>query len=107
MVLVGTSVWIQHFRYGETVLAQRLSDGLILMLRAVCGNLKNPASILSDFRALPATPLASYPSCGITTELRVLESRQEARGRGCPIEPERTRATLSGWRRTSSICHPC
>ena len=62
MVLVDTSVWIEHFRHGDPRLAARLSEGLVLMHPFVsgelaCGNLKNRAGILSDLHALPpATP---------------------------------------------------
>ena len=58
MFLADTSVWIEHFRRGRLDLADRLSDGLVLMHPAVsgelaCGNLKNRAAILSDLAALP------------------------------------------------------
>jgi predicted nucleic acid-binding protein len=64
MVLVDTSVWIAHFREGQPVLAELLSDGLVLMHPFVsgelaCGNLKDRASILSDLRALPSAQRAS------------------------------------------------
>ena len=64
MVLVDTSVWIAHFREGQPVLAELLSDGLVLMHPFVsgelaCGNLKDRASILSDFRSLPSAQCAS------------------------------------------------
>lgn len=64
MVLADTSVWIRHFRYGERALADRLSDGLVLMHPFVsgelaCGNLKDRAAILSDLRALPRAKPAS------------------------------------------------
>ena len=64
MVLADTSVWIQHFRYGERALADLLSDGLVLMHPFVwgelaCGNLKDRAGILSDLRTLPPAKSAS------------------------------------------------
>lgn len=37
MVLADTSVWIQHFRQGEPILADRLGDGLVLMHPFVMG----------------------------------------------------------------------
>ena len=63
MVLVDTSVWIQHFRKGERALADLLSDGLVLMHPFVagelaCGNLRNRSAILTDLRALPSATLA-------------------------------------------------
>jgi predicted nucleic acid-binding protein len=64
MVLVDTSVWIAHFREGQPLLAELLSDGLVLMHSSVsgelaCGNLKDRASILSDLGALPSAHRAS------------------------------------------------
>lgn len=63
MVLVDTSVWIQHFRQGEQTLADRLSEGLVLMHPFVsgelaCGNLRNRSTILADLRALPSAKVA-------------------------------------------------
>lgn len=64
MILVDTSVWIEHFRYGEQRLAKHLAEGLVLMHpwiagELACGNLKNRQSVLSDLRALPSARLAS------------------------------------------------
>jgi len=64
MLLADTSVWIQHFRQGEPWLADRLSQGLVLMHPFVagelaCGNLKNRSAVLSDLHALPPAILAS------------------------------------------------
>ncbi len=64
MVLADTSLWIEHFRRGDKDLADRLSDGLVLMHPFVCGelacgNLKNRSSILADLHALPSATPAS------------------------------------------------
>jgi len=64
MVLVDTSVWVQHLRSEEPALADKLSDGLVLMHPFVagelaCGNLKDRAAILSDLLALPMAKPAS------------------------------------------------
>jgi predicted nucleic acid-binding protein len=76
MVLVDTSIWIEHFRYREPTLASRLSEGLVLMHPFVagelaCGNLKNRAAILPDLHALPAASLASNAEV-----LRLIEDRR-------------------------------
>jgi predicted nucleic acid-binding protein len=76
MVLADTSVWIEHFRRGRPTLADRLSEGLVLMHPFVsgelaCGNLKNRAAILSDLDALPRSKLASD-----TEVLRLIEDRR-------------------------------
>jgi predicted nucleic acid-binding protein len=81
MVLVDTSVWIQHFRRGEPNLAARLSDGLILMHPFVsgelaCGNLKRREAILSDLAALPPAEMAS------DTEVLQLIEKRRLWGRG-------------------------
>ncbi|HUQ92254.1 MAG TPA: PIN domain-containing protein [Bryobacteraceae bacterium] len=64
MVLVDTSVWIEHFRYGRSNLAHLLSEGRVLMHPFVsgelaCGNLKDRATILSRLSALPFATHAS------------------------------------------------
>ncbi len=64
MVLADTSVWIEHFRHREPTLADRLSDGLVLMHPIVsgelaCGNLRDRAAILSDLNTLPQSKLAT------------------------------------------------
>jgi predicted nucleic acid-binding protein len=76
MVLADTSVWIQHFRYGERALADLLSDGLVLMHPFVsgelaCGNLKDRAAVLSDLHALPPVKAASNKEV-----LQLLEARR-------------------------------
>lgn len=81
MVLADTSVWIQHFRQGEPTLANRLSEGLVLMHPFVsgelaCGNLKNRAAILSALHALPPAKVAS------TTEVLHLIEDWRLWGRG-------------------------
>lgn len=76
MVLVDTSVWIEHFRYRKPDFADRLSEGLVVMHPFVCGelacgNLKDRASILSDLHALPLAKLASNAEV-----LRLIEDRR-------------------------------
>jgi predicted nucleic acid-binding protein len=65
MVLVDTSVWIQHLRTGETRLAELLTEGLVLMHPFVlgelaCGNLKNRAVILRNLGVLPTVASATH-----------------------------------------------
>ena len=76
MVLADTSVWIEHFRKREPILAAHLSDGLVLMHPFVsgelaCGNLKDRAAILSDLDALPPARLASHAEV-----LQLIEDRR-------------------------------
>lgn len=64
MVLADTSVWIEHFRRKEPGLADRLSEGLVLMHPFVCGELacgsmKDRALILSHLHTLPVATVAT------------------------------------------------
>jgi len=65
MILVDTSVWIDHLRKGDSELASLLNEGVVLCHPYVigelaCGNLKNRDEILSLLAALPAPPVASH-----------------------------------------------
>ena len=58
MVLVDTSVWIDHFRNGNDPLIKLLDDGRVychpwIMGELACGNLKNRDQILSFLHDLP------------------------------------------------------
>lgn len=64
MILVDTSVWIDHLRYGDPDLAKALEAGQVLVHPFVvgelaCGNLKNRAEFLRLLRALPQAPTAT------------------------------------------------
>ncbi len=63
MILVDSSVWINHFRKSNTRLSDLLDDGDALVHSLVigeiaCGNLKNRTEILSLLHALPKTAKA-------------------------------------------------
>lgn len=65
MILVDTSVWIDHLRRGEQELVKLLNEGVVLCHPFVigelaCGNLKNRAEILSLLAALPTPTVASH-----------------------------------------------
>lgn len=65
MVLVDSSVWIEHFRNGHSGLAALLSDASVLMHPFIigelaCGNLKQRALILSDLAELPFAAMATH-----------------------------------------------
>jgi predicted nucleic acid-binding protein len=62
MVLVDTSVWIQHFREGCTGLSDLLNESDVachpfIVSELACGYLKNRTEILSLLNALPMLPL--------------------------------------------------
>jgi predicted nucleic acid-binding protein len=65
MVLVDTSVWIDHFRRANADLAQLLLDQQVLCHRFVigelaCGHLVNRKQILTDLSALPQVQEATH-----------------------------------------------
>ena len=64
MILVDTSVWIDHLRKDEPALARALDAGLVLVHPFVvgelaCGNLKGRAEFLELLRAMPQAPVAT------------------------------------------------
>lgn len=64
MVLVDTSVWVDHFRKFNVVLAQLLKDSEVVVHPFVigelaCGNLKRAGEILNLLRALAHVPRIS------------------------------------------------
>ena len=65
MVLVDTSVWVDHFRFGNSQLIDLLNDGDVICHHFIigelaCGNLKNRKQILSLLLALPMAVQASH-----------------------------------------------
>ncbi len=65
MILVDTSVWIDHFRAGNKTLGKMLHDGLVMTHPFVigelaCGNLRNRAEILANLSALPQVTSARH-----------------------------------------------
>lgn len=66
MVLVDTSVWIDHLRSGDAALADLLGEARVLTHSFVvgelaCGNLQNRREILRRLGDLPEAPLATHP----------------------------------------------
>ena len=63
MILVDTSVWIEHFRSGSVELATLLHEGAVachpfIVGELACGNLKNRAEIISLLQELPMATCA-------------------------------------------------
>ena len=76
MILVDTSVWIDHFRRGNPPLAELLSNGRVLMHPFVrgelaLGNLKPRAEILQLLADLPHASVADESEL-----LHIVESRK-------------------------------
>jgi len=64
MILVDTSVWVDHLRAGDEGLVALLDRALVLTHPFVvgelaCGNLRNRAQVLRLLQDLPQTPVAS------------------------------------------------
>ena len=65
MLLVDTSVWVDHLRRGDERLAATLKEGGVLTHQAVieelaCGNLRDRRTILQLIQALPSAPGISH-----------------------------------------------
>ena len=64
MILVDSSVWVDHLRTGEPSLVALLNSSQVLMHPFVvgelaCGNLKNRKVVLSLLQDLPSVPVAT------------------------------------------------
>ncbi|MBA2409475.1 MAG: type II toxin-antitoxin system VapC family toxin [Gammaproteobacteria bacterium] len=80
MILVDTSVWIDHLRQGKPVLADALDTGQVMMHPLVlgelaCGNLKNRRDVLALLAKLPTAPIATEPEALAFIEQRALMGR--------------------------------
>jgi predicted nucleic acid-binding protein len=65
MVLVDTSVWVEHLRSGNIGLKNLLNEGhvvchLFIVGELACGNLSNRSEILSLLQALPLVDHAEH-----------------------------------------------
>jgi hypothetical protein len=65
MVLVDTSVWVEHFRRGLPELVRLLDAGLVvchpfILGELACGNLKNRREILELLQTLCTCPAATH-----------------------------------------------
>lgn len=64
MILVDTSVWIDHLRVGDSALINLLNASQVLVHPFIigelaCGNLKHRTAVLTLLQDLPAAPMAS------------------------------------------------
>ena len=63
LILVDTSVWVDHFRRGETRLAEQLERGIVVTHPFVigeiaCGNLSDRSMVLDLLQELPTVVMA-------------------------------------------------
>ena len=80
MILVDTSVWVDHLRDGTTALAAALEQGRVLthpfvLGELACGKLKNRGEVLQLLGELPAAPMATDPEALDFIERRALMGR--------------------------------
>jgi predicted nucleic acid-binding protein len=80
VILVDTSVWIDHLRAGVPALAERLESGRVLVHPFVlgelaCGNLRNRGEVLDLLAGLPAAPVATDAEARAFIERRALMGR--------------------------------
>jgi len=80
MVLVDTSVWVDHFRSGNSQLVKLLDDGDVICHHFIigelaCGNIKNRKQILSLLRALPMAIQASHQEVLEFIEIKKLSGK--------------------------------
>jgi predicted nucleic acid-binding protein len=80
VILVDTSVWIDHLAGGEPALAAALEGGQVFMHPFVlgelaCGNLRNRQQVLELLGKLPAAPTATDAEALQFIERRALMGR--------------------------------
>ncbi len=80
MILVDTSIWIDHLREGSSALAKALEDAQVLMHPFVlgelaCGNLRNREMLLGLLSELPTALRATDPEALIFIKERALMGR--------------------------------
>ncbi len=80
MILVDTSVWVEHLRSGNATLAEELGAGRVLAHPFVigelaCGNLKNRRQVLDLLGKLPSGPTATQAEALGFLERRALMGR--------------------------------
>jgi predicted nucleic acid-binding protein len=81
MILVDTSVWIEHFRHGNIGLDTPLNEGQVvshpfIIGELACGNIKNRSYILSLLNRLPSAHRAEHE------EVMHFIDRHHLRGKG-------------------------
>jgi predicted nucleic acid-binding protein len=81
LILVDTSVWVDHLRSGLPLLANFLEEGEVLIHPWVigeiaCGNLRNRNQVLDLLQGLPTAVVAS------DSEVLLLIERSNLMGRG-------------------------
>lgn len=79
-MLVDTSIWVDHFRRGNAVLAARLDAGVVwchpfVVGELACSQLSRRAEVLSLLAGLPQAPLATHAEAMELVDSRRLMGR--------------------------------
>lgn len=80
MILVDTSVWIDHLRSGNVALSAALEGGLVLthpfvLGELACGNIANRSEVVALLRKLSVAPVATDEEVLAFIEMRSLMGR--------------------------------
>jgi predicted nucleic acid-binding protein len=80
MILVDTSVWVEHLREGAPALGAALEQGRVLthpfvLGELACGNLKNRGEVLQLLGELPGAPMVTDAEALDFIEQRALMGR--------------------------------
>jgi predicted nucleic acid-binding protein len=80
VILVDTSIWIDHLRQSDAHLVTALQTGQVLVHPFIvgelaCGNLGNRQAVLSLLRAMPQAPVASDDEVLLYIETQKLMGR--------------------------------
>lgn len=80
MILVDTSVWVEHLRAGKSALISALESGSVsthpfVIGELACGNLANRREVLQLLRRLPSAPAATDSEILAFIEARALMGR--------------------------------
>jgi len=80
VILVDTSVWIDHLRRGDALLTHVLEIGLVLCHPFVigelaCGHLRQRTRVLGAMEVLPSAPVATHREALVFVERHALAGR--------------------------------
>jgi predicted nucleic acid-binding protein len=80
VILVDTSIWVEHLRWGNAALSAALGIGRVLAHPFVvgelaCGTLKNRREVLDLLSRLPSAPMATHAEALAFLEQRALMGR--------------------------------
>lgn len=80
MVLVDTSIWVDHFRHGVSLLGDLLNSGEVVIHPFIigelaCGNIRNRTEILALLSALPLLKIAGHAEALHLVEARSVHGK--------------------------------